>query len=156
MKRIGLISDTHGVLPAEIFTFFDGVDLILHAGDIGKEAVITELFAIAPVRAVYGNTDHFPIVSHYKRIEFLEIEGIRICLTHIIGSPKSFSFELFKMNKNVDVVVFGHTHKALQTKFEKILFVNPGSASQPRYSKTRSVAILEIKNKKINVEFKYF
>ncbi len=154
--RIGLISDTHGYLPPKVFKLFDGVDLILHAGDIGKEEVIIELSTIAEVRAVCGNTDHYPLISHFNQIEFFELEGIKICLTHIVNSPKSFAFELFKMNKKVDVVVFGHTHKAAQIKFEQILFINPGSASQPRYSKAASVAVLKIEEKKLNVELKYF
>jgi putative phosphoesterase len=156
MKRIGLISDTHGSLAAEIFDLFAGVDLIVHAGDVGKEEVLIELRTIAPVRAVYGNVDAFPIRGQYPRIDFFEMAGKRFCLTHIIGSPKSFAYELFKMNKKVDVVVYGHTHKAEQTEFEQILFVNPGSASQPRNSSKRSVAILEIEGGLFAVKVKYF
>ncbi len=156
MKRIGLISDTHGSLAAEVFDLFAGVDLIAHAGDVGNEEVLFELKTIAPVRAVYGNVDSFPIRGKYPRVDFFEFAGKHFCLTHIIGSQKSFAFELFKMNKKVDVVVYGHTHKAEQTEFEQILFVNPGSASQPRYSPKRSVAVLEIKGKQLAVKFKYF
>lgn len=154
--RIGLISDTHGFLPAEVFTIFDGVDLILHAGDVGKEEVLIELASIAEVKAVFGNVDHYPLQSKLKNIEFFEREAIKFCLTHIIPSPKTFAFQLFKMNQKVDVVVFGHTHQPEQLRFNDILFVNPGSVTQPRYSKGRSVALLEIESKKISVDFKYF
>ncbi|NOX89422.1 MAG: metallophosphoesterase family protein [Calditrichaeota bacterium] len=154
--QVGLISDTHGTLPAEVFKLFSGVDLILHAGDIGKEDIIIELSAVAPVRAVFGNTDHFPLVSHYKRIDFFKLGHFNACLNHIIGTPKSFAFQLFKMNKKVDVVIYGHTHKAGQTRFNQILFVNPGSASQPRYGQLRSVAILNVEQTNIEIEFKYF
>lgn len=154
--KVGLISDTHGHLAPEIFDLFKGVELILHAGDIGSEQVITELSALAPVRAVYGNTDRFPLVSHYKRIDFFKLEKYCACLTHIVSSPKTFAYELFKMNKCVDLVIFGHTHRAEQSRFKDILFINPGSASQPRYGKTRSVGLLEIVNNQVKVEFKYF
>ena len=154
--RIGLISDTHGYLPAEVFGIFKGVDLILHAGDVGREEVLIELASIAEIKAVYGNVDHYPLRGKLKNIEFFEREDVKFCLTHIIPSPKTFAFQLFKMNREADVVVFGHTHKPEQVRFNDILFVNPGSATQPRYSQNRSVALLEIEGKKISVEFKYF
>ncbi len=154
--RVGLISDTHGQLAPQIFDLFQGVELILHAGDIGNEQIITELAALAPVRAVYGNTDRFPLVSRYKRIDFFMLGKFCACLTHIVSSPKSFAYELFKMNKCVDLVIFGHTHRAEQSRFKDILFINPGSASQPRYGKTRSVALLEIEHTEVKVKFKYF
>ncbi len=155
--RIGLISDTHGFLPAEVFTLFDGVDLIIHAGDVGKEEVLIELASIAEVKAVFGNVDHYPLQAKLKNIEFFERQGVRFCVTHIIPSPKTFAFQLFKMNCEADVVIFGHTHKPEKVMFNNILFVNPGSATQPRYAKGRSVALMTIEeNKKISVDFKYF
>ncbi len=153
---IGLISDTHGVLPAEVFSLFDGVDLILHAGDVGSEDVLIELGTIAPVIAVSGNTDRYPLLARLKNKEFIERSGLKICLTHIIASPKTYAFQLFKMNRKVDVVVFGHTHKPARLLFNDILFVNPGSASQPRYSKGRSVALLSAHEGELFVDFKYF
>lgn len=153
---VGLISDTHGSLPAEVFTLFAGVDFIIHAGDVGKEEVLIELASIAEVKAVFGNTDHFPLQGKLKNMEFFERDGVKFCVTHIIPSVKTFAFQLFKMNKKADVVVFGHTHKPSQVIFNDILFVNPGSASQPRYAKKRSVALLSIEEKIISVDFKYF
>ncbi|APF16930.1 phosphodiesterase, MJ0936 family [Caldithrix abyssi DSM 13497] len=154
--KVGLISDTHGYLAPEVFSIFEGVELILHAGDIGNEQVIAELSAIAPVKAVYGNSDRFPLVSRYKRMNFFRLQKFYVCLTHIVSSPKTFAFQLFKMDKNVDVVIFGHTHRAEQARFKDILFVNPGSASQPRYGKAKSVAIMVVSNENIKVDFKYF
>jgi len=153
---IGLISDTHGVLPAEVFSLFDDVDLILHAGDVGREEVLIELGTIAPVIAVSGNTDRYPLAGKLKSKEFIERAGLKICLTHIMPSPKAYAFQLFKMNKKVDVVVYGHTHKPSQLVFNGILFVNPGSAVQPRHSKGRSVALLSVRDGRTQVEFKYF
>jgi len=151
--KIGLISDTHDNLPPEIHKVFAGVDLIIHAGDICKEDIITELKTIAPVKAVYGNMDRFPQVSSLNRIDFLKVNELTICITHIVSSPKSIAYELFKMNKKADVVVFGHTHQIQQTLFNKILFVNPGSPSQPRDGRGPSVAILKIADNVPEVEF---
>ncbi len=154
--KVGLISDTHGRLAAEVFELFKEVELILHAGDIGSEDILVELKTIAPVKAVYGNSDRFPLVSRLKRVEFFKLEKFCACLTHIVSSPKTFAFQLFKMNKCADLVIFGHTHRAEQTRFKDTLFINPGSATQPRYGKARSVALLEIVEDDVKVEFKYF
>lgn len=154
--RIGLISDTHGHLAAEVFDLFAGVDFIIHAGDIGKEEVLIELASIAEVKAVLGNTDRYPLQSKLKNIVFFERENIKFCVTHIVPSVKTFAFQLFKMNQKADVVVFGHTHKPTQIMFNEILFVNPGSATLPRHIKKRSVALLTVESKSISVDFKYF
>ncbi len=153
MKKIGLISDTHGQLPGSIFDIFSGVDLILHAGDIGNQEILTDLSTLAQVKAVYGNMD---VSSEYRilaRIDFLNIENITLCMTHIVNSYKSFSYELFKMNRTADVVVFGHTHRAEKTKYKDILFVNPGSVSSPRGGGKPSVAIMTIDDRDIEVDF---
>jgi len=154
--KVGLISDTHGRLAAEVFDLFKEVELILHAGDIGNEQIILELSAIAPVKAVHGNSDRFPLVSRFKRIEFFKLGKFCACLTHIVSSPKTFAFQLFKMDKCVDLVIYGHTHRAEQSRFKDILFINPGSASQPRYGKARSVALMDIYDDNVMVDFKYF
>ncbi|HID40338.1 MAG TPA: metallophosphoesterase [Calditrichaeota bacterium] len=154
--KVGLISDTHGKVAPEVFTIFNDVELIIHAGDIGNEQVIIELSSIAPVKAVYGNSDYFPLVSRYKRIDFFLLNKFCACLTHIVSSPKTFAFQLFKMDRCVDVVIYGHTHRVEQARFKDILFINPGSASQPRYGKSKSVALMEITDDDILVDFKYF
>ena len=151
--KIGLISDTHNKVLPQIHKVFSGVDFIIHAGDIGKEEIITELKTIAPVKAVYGNMDKFPHVSHLDRVDFLKVNELTIAITHIVSSPKTIAFELFKMNKKADIVVFGHTHRTQETWFNKILFVNPGSPTQPRDGKGPSVAILTIVDNKPEVEF---
>lgn len=150
--KIGLISDTHGKLPPKIFEIFADVDLIIHAGDVGSVNVLSDLKAIAPVKAVYGNMDHFPLLSKLPRIDFIKAGQLTICVTHIVNNMKSFAFELFKMSKKVDVVVFGHTHRSVVTEYNNILFVNPGSVSYPRGSGI-SVAVLSIQDKKASAEF---
>ena len=153
---IGIISDTHGRIPAEVHTYFKHVDRIIHAGDIGEKQVITELETIAPVIAVYGNVDGFPLISDYERIRFFSLENKRFCLTHIVSTPKAFSYELFRMNREADIVVFGHTHIAEKNEYNNILFVNPGSASHPKYGKQRSVALMELTEQQCDVRFIYF
>jgi putative phosphoesterase len=154
--QIGIISDTHNRLPAEIFTIFKNVDTILHAGDICEEQVLLDLERIAPVRAIFGNMDGFPLVSNLKRIEFFTLENSRICMIHAIRSAKNFAFELLRMKEKADIVVFGHSHVAEVTKFNDILFINPGSASSPRHGTKRSVALLELNGREKNVEIKNY
>lgn len=142
--RIGIISDTHNELPAEVFPAFRDVEMILHAGDIGSESIITDLETIAPVRAIAGNTDTFPLVSRLRRIDFFTVHETRFCLIHAIRGVKAFAFELLKMKQEVDIVVYGHTHSPSEKEFNNILFLNPGSASSPRHSLNRSVGILNL------------
>lgn len=153
--KIGLISDTHDSLPAEVHNIFSGVDIIFHAGDIGSEEILTELNSIAPVKAIYGNMDTFPLVSRLRHIDFHTINEKSFCLIHMIGSPRSFAFQLFKMNKKADVVIYGHSHIPEHTIYQNIHFINPGSASKPKTSMNGSVGILTIDGDKLNIEFVY-
>lgn len=154
--KIGLISDTHGRLPSQVFAIFEGVELILHAGDIGSEQVLIELQTLAPVHAVYGNVDEFSLATRLKRIECIEAQSLHICLTHIVNSPKATEYELFKQDQRPQVVVFGHTHQAEQFLYRDILFVNPGSACLPRHTKKPSVGMLTIAGGKAKAEFIFF
>jgi len=152
VMQIGIISDTHNRLPNEVFTIFEKSDIILHAGDIGQEQIITDLETIAPVRAIFGNMDSFPLVSNLKRVEFYTFEKTRICMVHAIRSPKTFAFELLRMKEEVNLVVYGHSHVAEVKTFNDILFVNPGSASLPRHGTKKSVALLDLNEGKKKVE----
>ena len=154
--KIGIVSDTHNLLPKEVFEYFSDVQHIIHAGDIGGEGIITDLESIAPVFAVYGNMDSHPLVTNLNRIFFFELGGFKFCVTHIIGSAKSFAYELFKMEKEIDIIIYGHTHLAEKTSYNDILFINPGSASSPKHGTSRSVAVLKIEDKKAEVEFYYY
>ena len=129
--------------------------MIIHAGDIGSENILSELKTIAPVKAVFGNMDHYPIVSNLKRMEIFQLEECMICLTHIIGTHKTFSFDLYKQNLKVDAVIHGHTHRAENILFNRIHFFNPGSISQPRSGSRGSAGILKIVGREINFEINY-
>ena len=139
----------------DVFNAFDGVDHIMHAGDIGDPAIITELESIAPVTAIYGNIDTWPIISTYPLMQTTEIQKHKILLIHEITNIKSFRFELFKKKFDPEIVVYGHTHIPGHEFYQNVLFINPGSASRPKGSKQGSVAILNLveNNPEINPEY---
>ena len=137
---IGLVSDTHGLVRPEIFGALAGVELILHAGDVGGPGVLEELRAIAPVQAVYGNVDAPDDPNLSPSIEWVA-NGIRIHLSHghELGSP---SLESLLARYDADVVVYGHTHRALVHRSGTRLVVNPGAAGPRRFNLRPSVAVL--------------
>ena len=136
LYKIGIISDTHGVLPNEIFNVFQGVDQIIHAGDIGSEALLIELETIAPVLAVFGNMDGFRLRKHInERLDF-RMYGFNFIVTHFPGE--------FAPDHEPVVRIHGHTHKPKIVKKNNSFMINPGSASQPRGVVERSVALLTI------------
>lgn len=138
---IGLISDTHGMVRPDVHTALAGVELILHAGDVG-EGVLDELLTIAPVSAVAGNTDLPGDPDLSMRID-LRIHGVSIHVSHghEVGSPKP---EKLAASYSADVVVYGHTHRQLITKLGGQLIINPGAAGARRFNLQPSVAILTI------------
>ena len=152
---IGLISDTHGLVRPEVFTALAGVSEILHAGDVGYAAdgsdVLTELRAIAPVRAVFGNTDAPGRADLTERLDVL-IGGIRVVVTHghEVGSPTPEA--LVAAHPQAEVLVYGHTHKPMVTRIGDTLVVNPGAAGPRRFDLTPSVAKLHITRGHAHVE----
>jgi putative phosphoesterase len=149
--KIGVISDTHNFLDPRIAKMIDGVEHILHAGDVGDATIIAELEAIAPVIAVYGNTDMgLPL----KETEGVELAG-RKFLVHHITNPFALSDKLKERiaRARPDVVVFGHTHKQFCQTIGGILFFNPGYAGKHKFGLERSVAIFHCDEKEIRTEF---
>ena len=142
--KVGLISDTHGKLRPEVFDAFVGVDVILHAGDIGSPDIITELEAIAPVHAVHGNTDDFDIRARHGESIALDLDGKRIVIVHghLFGSPTPA--RLRQAFPDADAIVYGHTHKPLLDNTAKPIVVNPGAAGPARFKLKPGVAILEV------------
>jgi len=147
---IGLISDTHGMVRASVHDALAGVELILHAGDVGGDAILDELAVIAPVLAVYGNTD---APFDPRLTEFIErtIGGLRIHVSHghELGSPTP---EKLLARYDADVIVYGHTHKQLVTRAGERLVVNPGAAGARRFKLEPSVARLTIANGRAEVD----
>jgi putative phosphoesterase len=161
-KIIGLISDTHiplraTTLPKEIFTIFQNVDYIIHAGDIVELTVIDELEQIAPVLAVHGNMDTPETKNALPELNSLKIIDKKIGVIHNpdILSGIEHMRELTKTNK-FDVLVYGHTHNANIKWEEKTLYINPGSPTSPSSLLNKpSVALLKITNDKITPEIIY-
>lgn len=129
MHRIGLISDTHGLLRPEAVAFLHGCDHIIHGGDIGKPGVLDELRAIAPLTAVRGNVDHGPWAEAVAHTELVQIGGVFIHVLHDLGE-----LDIEPVAAGVQVVVSGHSHKPAVTHRDAVIFVNPGSAGPRRFS----------------------
>ena len=144
--EIGIISDTHNHLPQEITKLFNGVDLIFHAGDIGDAPILQKLQSIASTQAIYGNMDLYTLSSVLPAQISLKVENFQILMQHNIGNLFNFFWKLH--NKNLkpfpDMVIFGHTHRAVYEKIEETLFINPGSASQGRGGFPASVMRLNL------------
>ena len=145
MTRLGVIADTHGQLRPEVFEVFEEVDHILHGGDIGEPDLLTELEALAPVSAVYGNTDGFALRERLPKVAKLEIDGFYITVTHgdQYGTPVPAT--LRREFPEADIIVYGHTHKPLLELVDKTVTVmNPGSAGPRRFDLLPSVGIMEL------------
>jgi len=132
--EIGIISDTHNHLPKAINRHFAGVNLILHAGDIGDSPILQQLHRIAPTQAIYGNMDLYTLSSVLPAQVSLKIEEFQILMQHNIGNLFNYYWKLKNKKSNTfpDIVIFGHTHRVVYEKIGDTLFINPGSASQPR------------------------
>lgn len=126
--RIGVIADTHGLFDPAILRHFEGVDHILHAGDIGKRSVIERLQTIAPVTAVSGNVDDEQ--GGFPSEVVVELAGRRIAVRHILyeGGMLTEAGRAFLEREQPDVCAFGHTHRPKTEWFGKMLLFNPGSA----------------------------
>lgn len=144
--RIGLISDTHGLLRPQVFELLAGVERILHAGDVGSADILAELEAIAPVTAVVGNTDGFELRQRFAEEEWLELDGRRLLLVHghQLGSPKPAT--LRERWPDADIIVYGHTHRQLidYGAADDALTINPGAAGAARFGLRPCVAVLTL------------
>jgi putative phosphoesterase len=143
--RLGVIADTHGLLRPEVFEVFSEVDHILHAGDLGPLELLSELQALAPVTAVYGNTDGLDVRARLPQVARLELDGFRIALTHgdQFGSPTPE--RMHAAFPDAELLVFGHTHRPLLTLVDVVVTaMNPGGAGPRRFDLPASVGILEL------------
>ena len=147
--RIGLISDTHGLVRPTVHTALAGVELILHAGDVGDDEILDELALIAPVLAVSGNTDA-PRPRLAQSID-QRLGGVTVHVSHghEVGAPTP---EKLLARYPAEVIVYGHTHRQLITRADGRLVVNPGAAGARRFKLEPSVAILTIAEGRAEVE----
>ena len=145
---LGVVSDTHGYLNPRVPELLQGVEHILHAGDIGDTSIIEELSGIAPVTAVRGNNDGTGATSLYPEQVTLQLGGRTIFLTHEIKLPKAPEDPGVKtyLDASVDVVVFGHSHIAVQRSLGPVLFFNPGAAGKRRFKLIPSIGTLALED----------
>ena len=145
--RIGIISDTHGLLRPEAVEMLRGSEHIIHAGDIGAPEIIPELWKIAPVTAIRGNVDTQAWARSFAETEVVELGGLDIYILHdanaIDLNPKAAGFA---------AVISGHSHKPKQEMKDGVLYFNPGSAGPKRFNLPISVGKLEIVDGKLSAE----
>ena len=139
MARIGLISDTHGLLRPEATAFLRGSDFIVHAGDIGNASVLQELAALAPVTAVRGNNDWEPWARSVRESEVLAIGGVLVYVLHDLAQ-----LDVDPVASGYRVVVSGHSHRPLVETRDGVLYVNPGSSGPRRFKLPVAVAELHV------------
>ena len=142
--KIGIISDTHGLLRSQVFDVFAGVEHIIHAGDVGPAVILTELEAIAPVTAVWGNTDGFEIRKRVPEVAHVELGGVPVVVLHgmQLGSPTPE--KAAASYGGAGLIVFGHSHRPVIRTVGQTLAVNPGSAGPVRFRDPVTVALAEI------------
>ena len=144
--RVGLISDTHGLLRPQALDFLRGSDYLIHAGDIVDAATLEQLAAIAPLTSVRGNNDHGPWAQRLPEATTLTLGGVAI---HILHDLKELAID--PAAHGVRVVVAGHTHKPACSERDGVLYVNPGAAGRRRFSLPVSVGELLIDAGQVSV-----
>ncbi|OGB25474.1 MAG: YfcE family phosphodiesterase [Burkholderiales bacterium RIFCSPLOWO2_02_FULL_57_36] len=149
--RIGLISDTHGLLRPEATQALQGVDHIIHAGDIGNSSILEQLADIAPLIAVRGNNDFGAWADALPTEKTLELGGATLYVLHDVNE-----LDLDLQAAGIQVVISGHSHSPLISTQNGVLFVNPGSTGPRRFKLPVSLAFLEITHGKAAAELRIF
>jgi uncharacterized protein len=146
--KIGVISDTHGLLRPEAVAALHGVQQILHAGDVGGREILEALSRIAPVTAVRGNVDRDRWAATLPATEIVEIAGVSIYMLHDLAQldlkPEAAGFR---------VVVYGHSHRPKMEEKNGVLYFNPGSAGRRRFRLPVSIGRLEVQAGQVRAEF---
>jgi len=148
VKRIGLISDTHGLLRQEALEALRGSELIIHAGDVGKPEILEELRKIAPVVVVRGNVDTEPWTKALPETAVAEAGATLIYVLHDVNA-----LDLNPATSGFHIVVSGHSHKPGKTERDGVLYINPGSAGPRRFQLPVTVALLRLGRTPYEVEF---
>lgn len=145
---IGVISDTHGVLLPQALKALESVDLIIHAGDVGSPEVIERLQAIAPVKAVRGNMDFLEGLQDLPETEAVEVGALLLYVIHDLHK-----LDIAPLEAGFAAVIFGHTHRPSAKENNGVLFINPGSAAQPRHDSPASLALLRVRGNSLSARF---
>jgi hypothetical protein len=146
--EIGLISDTHGLLRPEALSALEGVDHVIHAGDVGPQSILDELAAIAPVTVVRGNTDHGGEAAARPLTNAVEIGGRLIYVVHDIDD-----FDVDPEAAELAAVVYGHSHRPTAERRGDTLSVNPGAAGHRRLTLPITVARLRVRESGIDLRY---
>lgn len=151
MKRIGLISDTHGYLDSRVKDYFKEVDEIWHAGDIGSLEIIETLESWKPCRMVFGNIDDAQIRQRCPEDNIFEIERLKIWMTHIAGIPPKYNPRIKKMLAEIqpNIIVCGHSHilRVISDPVRKgLIYLNPGAAGNQGFHKIKTLLRFSIDN----------
>jgi len=148
MRKVGLLSDTHGFLDPDILKFIENTDEIWHAGDIGSVEVAETLQRLKPLKAVYGNIDGTEIRLMFPRVQYFTIEKIKVCILHIGGYPGHYERNVKEMLKDAHVAIFiaGHSHilKVIHDKELDLLHLNPGAAGKSGFHTIQTAMRFEI------------
>ena len=142
--KIGVVSDTHGIVRPEVKEWLKECDLILHGGDINNPMVLGELNSIAPVKVVRGNND-FEWANHIPYNLVFEFAGLRICMAHMKRDLPSDISEF-------DLVILGHTHKYLETKQGNTTILNPGSCGPRKFGQAVTLALIDVIDRKMSIK----
>jgi uncharacterized protein len=145
---IGVISDTHGLLRPEAAQVLRGVELIIHAGDIGNLGVLTALEEIAPVQAVRGNTDRGEWARRLPRTRLLKVGGARLYVLHELQPL----VQSFRPRPRFQAVIYGHSHQPRLEWQDGVLYLNPGSAGPGRFSLPVTMALLRVQEGHLQAE----
>ena len=153
MKKILLLSDTHGYIDKKIIKYFDDVDQVWHAGDIGNIKVCETILKTKPLKAVFGNIDNFEIREKFLEDLNFHCEGLKIYITHIGGYPGNYNKRVKKVIEETrpNVFICGHSHilKVIYDKKNDLLHMNPGACGLQGFHKKRTMLKFNIENKKI-------
>ncbi len=153
MKRIGILSDTHGFFDDKLRRFFDDVDELWHAGDIGNPETADLIASFKPLRAVYGNIDGAELRRVYPKTDIWNTEGVKTAMTHIGGYPGRYDREVYStvLPHQPGLLIDGHSHilKVIFDKKNDLLFINPGAAGIYGFHNVRTAVRLEIHGKEM-------
>ncbi len=154
--RVGLVSDSHGLLDPGLPALLARCDVIVHAGDIVKPSVLAVLGTIAPVTAVRGNNDEaVPALAHLPETALVEVGALTALVVHDLG-PRERPHQPARAilaRRRPEIVVHGHSHRPGAALLDGTLFVNPGSAGPRRFSLPRTAAILEVRDRAVRLAF---
>ena len=146
--RIGVIADTHGLLRPEALKALRGVELIIHAGDVGGPEILAALQALAPVYAVRGNTDRGDFGRSLPQTQVVPVGGVQLYVLHEL-----FCLDLDPAAAGLAAVIFGHSHRPHLERKEGVLYLNPGSAGPRRFTLPVTLALLKVRNNVLEAEF---